>query len=94
MARIVWSQPAFASICERINSEFAFVKDNWRNKLGREKANKLVALLHNLRLLSRMKEPLCCEPAVGWNNEEGAEGRVGKLGIVCFQSTTTIVQPN
>ena len=40
VARIVLSQPASASICERINSEFAFVKDPRRNKLEHAKANK------------------------------------------------------
>ena len=42
---------------ERINSEFEFVKDRRRNRLSHEKANKLVALFHNLRLLKRMKNP-------------------------------------
>jgi hypothetical protein len=42
VARIVLAQPASASIIERINSEFAFIKDKKRNRLGHEKANKLV----------------------------------------------------
>lgn len=49
IARIVLAQPASASICERINSEFAFVKDLSRNKLAHDKADKLVGLFHNLR---------------------------------------------
>ena len=49
-------EPASASICERINSEFAFVKDRRRNRLAHCKANKLVGLFHNLRLLKRMQK--------------------------------------
>ena len=41
---------------ERVNSEFAFVKDARRNKLEHGKANKLVALFHNLRLIKIMKD--------------------------------------
>jgi len=41
----VLSQPASASICERINSEFAFVKDRRRNRLDHDRANKLVDLV-------------------------------------------------
>ena len=41
-ARMVLAQPASASICERINGEFEFVKDRRRNRLDHEKANKLV----------------------------------------------------
>ena len=41
-ARMVLAQPASASICERINGEFEFVKDRRRNRLDHEKAKKLV----------------------------------------------------
>ena len=63
------AQPASASICERINSEFEFVKDRRRNRLGHDKANKLVALFHNLRLLKRMKKPDYAEPAIAWTDD-------------------------
>ena len=82
IARLVLSQPASASICERINSEFAFVKDVRRNRLEHTKASKhqtrgqLVALFHNLRLISRMKKPCYVEPAIGWNNEDERSGVV------------------
>ena len=56
VACIVLAQPASASICERINSEFAFVKDRRRNRLGHDKANKLVRIFHNLRLIKRMNK--------------------------------------
>ena len=71
---------ASASICERINSEFAFVKDPRRNRLGHVKASKLVALFHNLCLLSRMNKPKYVEPAVGWNTEDEKSGVV-KYGV-------------
>lgn len=77
VARLVLAQPASASICERINSEFAFVKDRRRNQLRHERANKLVALFHNLRLMQRMQRSMYYEPAVAWT-EEGEE----KSGII------------
>jgi hypothetical protein len=68
-ARMVLAQPASASICERINSEFEFVKDRRRNRLGHDKANLLVGLFHNLRLLKRMKKPEYVEPAIAWADD-------------------------
>ena len=61
---MILAQPASASICERINSEFEFVKDRRRNRLSHYKANKLVRLFHNLRLLKRMKKPQYSEPMI------------------------------
>ena len=58
----------------RINSEFAFIKDRRRNRLSHDKANKLVAIFHNLRLLTRMNKPNYVEPAVGWNCEDNHVG--------------------
>ena len=55
IARLVLAQPASASIIERINSEFEFVKDRRRNRLAHGTAAKLVGLFHNLRLLGRMR---------------------------------------
>ena len=69
VARMVLAQPASASICERINSEFAFVKDRRRNSLSHDKANKLVGVFHNLRLLMRMKRVSYAEPAVAWTDD-------------------------
>ena len=77
---LVLAQPASASICERINSEFAFVKDRRRNRLSHVKANKLVALFHNLRLLGRMKKPGYVEPAVGWTVDDTKSG-IKKWGL-------------
>lgn len=68
-ARLVTAQPASASICERINCEFEFVKDRRRNRLSHDKANKLVALFHNLRLLKRMRDPQYSEPTIAWSED-------------------------
>ena len=86
VARLVLAQPASASICERINGEFAFVKDPRRNRLTHAKANKLVGLFHNLRLLARMKKPAYCEPAVGWNEEDFNAG-VKSYGVPNYEAT-------
>jgi hypothetical protein len=83
VARLVLAQPASASICERINSEFAFVKDPRRNKLEHGKAEKLVAIFHNLRLIHRMRKPGYSEPAVGWNEDDNAAGVV-KYGVAHY----------
>ena len=64
----------------RINSEFAFIKDRRRNKLGHEKANKLVGLFHNLRLLAKMNKTKYVEPAIGWNDDDLCSG-IQKFGI-------------
>ena len=89
MARIVLAQPASASICERINSEFAFIKDARRNRLAHARANKLVALFHNLRLLARMNKPNYTEPAVGWNDEDNHVG-VTKFGVAHYEGTAKL----
>ncbi|KAL1503736.1 hypothetical protein AB1Y20_012207 [Prymnesium parvum] len=83
MARLVLSQPASSSICERINGEFAFVKDLRRNRLEHSKAQKLVAIFHNLRLMFRMKQASYVEPAIGWNQEDNKTG-VTKFGITNY----------
>jgi hypothetical protein len=80
VACIVLAQPASASICERINSEFAFVKDRRRNKLSHIKANKLVRIFHNLRLMNRMNKAAYSEPAVGWLEEPEKAG-ILKYGV-------------
>ena len=84
VARLVLAQPASASICERINSEFAFIKDPRRNRLQHDKANKLVAIFHNLRLLARMNKPNYVEPAVGWNCEDNHVGVI-KYGVADYE---------
>jgi len=96
VARLVLAQPASASICERINSEFAFIKDPRRNRLQHDKANKLVAIFHNLRLLARMNKPNYVEPAVGWNCEDNHVGVI-KYGVADYEprkNSTPISAPN
>ena len=83
-ATLVLSQPSSASICERINGEFGFVKDPRRNRLRHEKAAKLVGLFHNLRLIFRMKRPNYVETAVGWNDEDKQTG-LSKYGVTHYE---------
>ena len=89
-ARLLLAQPSSASICERINSEFAFVKDPRRNRLKHTKANKLVALFHNLRLMYRMKKPNYTEPMVGWNNEDKSTGLM-KYGVTHYEPVASTI---
>lgn len=84
VARMVLAHPASASLVERINSEFAFIKDRNRNKLKHENANKLVGLFHNLRLLRKVKEPRYAEPAVGWADEVAESSGVYKYGVATY----------
>jgi hypothetical protein len=65
MARIVLAQPASASICERINSEFAFIKDRKRNRLGLvlTYAAACASSMYSIRVpLSPPAVGLCCTP--------------------------------
>ena len=82
--RIVLAQPASASIVERINSEFAFVKDRRRNRLAHDKANKLVGLFHNLRLILRMTKTAYTEPTVGWMEDDEVKSGVSRWGIANY----------
>lgn len=76
LAMLVLAQPASASICERINSEYAFVVDRRRNRLEHAKADKLVSLFHNLRLMRKMNKVRYVEPLIGWG-----EGKVECFGV-------------
>ena len=92
VARMVLAQPASASICERINSEFGFIHDRRRNRLFHEKANKLVSLFHNLRLLKRMQQVDYTEPAVAWtDNLERSAVTIHKPSDA-FGSTSCLVK--
>ena len=86
-ARMILAQPASASICERINSEFEFVKDRRRNRLSHAKANVLVGLFHNLRLLKRMKKPEYSEPAIAWTED------LEKSGVTKYLPGTSTGSP-
>ena len=78
------------SICERINSEFAFVKDRRRNRLAHSKANKLVGLFHNLRLLKRMRQVTYAEPAIAWTDDL-EQSSVTKFEPAAIGSTSALV---
>ncbi|KAL1522179.1 hypothetical protein AB1Y20_021818 [Prymnesium parvum] len=91
VARLVLAQPGSASICERINSEFAFVKDRRRNRLQHRRANMLVALFHNLRLMFRMKKLAYEEPAVAWTDVEKPDSGIQKYGVSHYSSPTVTV---
>ena len=58
-----------------------------RNRLKHDKANMLVALFHNLRLLFRMKKANYVEPMVSWNEEDKSTGLV-KYGVTHFEPAT------
>jgi len=88
---MVLAQPASASICERINSEFAFVKDRRRNRLAHSKANKLVSLCHNLCLLSvHMQQVTYAEPAIAWTDNL-EQSSVTKFEPAAIGSTSALV---
>lgn len=81
VACMILSQPSSASIIERINSEFSFIKDRRRNRLGHACSNTLVGLFHNLRLLKRMRRLLYTEQVVGWNDEDEKSGVCSALAL-------------
>ena len=65
------------------------MKDRRRNRLGHDKANKLVSLFHNLRLLKRMKEPQYSEPTIAWAADDEHSGVAkyragGAVGSSCL----------
>ncbi|KAL1524324.1 hypothetical protein AB1Y20_019224 [Prymnesium parvum] len=84
IARLVLSQPASASLCERINSEFGFVKDRKRNRLGHDRADKLVGLFHNLRIVKNMNKINYAEPAVAWATDTDPVPCITKWGVAHF----------
>ena len=88
VACMILSLPASASIIERINSEFAFVKDRRRNRLGHGKSNMLVGLFHNLRLLKRMRKLLYTEQCVGWNDEDE---KTGSFALVVYMQPCCVL---
>lgn len=65
------------------------MKDPRRNRLEHSRANKLVALFHNLRLITRLKKPSYSEPAVGWNDEDFHTG-VTKFGVSNYEGTAAL----
>ena len=84
---IVLAQPASASICERINSEFEFVKDRRRNRLSHARADKLVYLFHNLRMMRKMKQSQYSEPTIAWGDENDEDERNTKSRVRSYTPT-------
>jgi hypothetical protein len=64
----VLAQPASATIIERLNSEFSYVHDKKRNKLGTDKGGRLVYIHHNLRVMNKLERFDYIEPAVEWDD--------------------------
>ena len=52
--------------------------------MGHERANKLVALFHNLRLIRRMRKPNYTEPAVAWTDDVEKSG-ITKYGVANYR---------
>ena len=65
------------------------MKDARRNRLKHERANKLVALFHNLRLLFRMKKANYSEPMVGWNEEDKHTG-LTRFGVCHYEQPAAV----
>ena len=59
-------------------------------RLGHDKANTLVGLFHNLRLLKRMKKPNYTEPAIGWGDDVN-KSRVGKFDSSSLNSDPLVL---
>lgn len=84
IAMLVLSQPASASLCERINSEFGFIKDRRRNRLQHARASKLVSMFHNFRMVQGLNAHQYEEPAVEWSDIELKSG-VTKWGLPAYE---------
>ena len=82
------SRSLFVSVS--IQLEFAFVKDRRRNRLAHSKANKLVGLFHNLRLLKRMRQVTYAEPAIAWTDDL-EQSSVTKFEPAAIGSTSALV---
>ena len=52
--------------------------------MGHIKANKLVGLFHNLRLIKKMRNLNYTETCVGWNEEDDKTGLV-KYGVTHYE---------
>jgi len=73
------NQPASSSCCERNWSTYSFIHSMKRNKLTPERAEDLVFIHNNLRLLSRKAEEYKSGPAKMW--DVGGDGFESLSGI-------------
>lgn len=60
--------PTLPHLCAPLYPTYV-CQDRRRNRLSHDKANLLVGLFHNLRLLKRMKKPSYSEPAIAWGDD-------------------------
>ena len=67
-----------AGACERNWSSFGFIHFKKRNKLSPERANDLVFVFSNLRLMSRFNQP---EKFAEWVEEMDEEQQLALLGL-------------
>ena len=75
--KLLW-QPASSSCCERNWSTYAFIHSMKRNKLTPERAEDLVFVHNNLRLLSRKSNDYQSGPSRMWDvGGDGTENFVG-----------------
>ena len=78
-ARLLLSQPSSASICERINSEFAFVKDPRHNRLKHGKAKQQARRPLPQFALAVPHEEAQLHRADGWLERRGQEDWAGEV---------------
>ncbi|DBB04928.1 TPA: hypothetical protein ACH3X3_15287 [Trebouxia sp. C0006] len=78
VAKRVTSMTSSAGACERNWSSFGFIHFKKRNKLSPERANDLVFVFSNLRLMSRFNQP---EKFAEWVEEMDEEQQLALLGL-------------
>jgi len=66
----VLSQISYASVCERNWSTYDFIHNKKRNRLRPDRANDLVEVFSNLRLINKVNNIEYEEQMVAWDNEE------------------------
>lgn len=70
VAQKVLSQVSCASACERNWSSYDFIHNKKRNRLRPDRANDLVEVFSNLRLMSKVNSVEYEEEMVAWDSEE------------------------
>lgn len=82
----VLAQPSSASACERSWSTFEFIHNKKRNKLQPERAEKLVYIFINLRLVLKATASDMPQPAVEWCTHSSEACMNTKTSLVKCQS--------
>ena len=78
VAKRVTSMTSSAGACERNWSSYEFIHSKKRNKLSLERANDLVFVFSNLRLMARFNQP---EKFAEWVEEIDEEQQLALLGL-------------